>query len=725
MNKYCDKCGTELSDDDFLCHSCGAILGDTVRKSAEKKSGSSNSNRRIPLLFGIVMGIVLLAAVVLAVILLGKAFPDNQNQSSLSSDLSTTQTTAPLVSYNVQIKLDERITLKGATILVYHGDQIVYTCQSGQFGKATIILPEEEGYYIRLADLPVQLQIVYGEIDFPFSDGQRDLVLTLEEQPVPYTVKVVDEVGKPLAGTRITFNSMYEDAQTLVSDENGCCVFYSMYMEEGNYATVDYAPTGYYSQSRLIGFDAGSLNTQLVLRKYEDMEILDSQCLYTVQILDEYDAPVSNLAVSACYDPQNGSEYRITSFGQTNLDGYFTFVGDKNTQYFIMIPTHPDYSQTPFSYEEGSRHQQIHLEMHKTEFTYTVQFVNQFGEGVPRVMIKVSAYPDNGQIHYYTGDDDGVITFQSTEADPSKLILHVVSVPIEYGFDGIELNGYFFPRYGRSTVIELTHQTLIRVVDENGTPIPGAVVQAIAGEAIPIISKFTDEKGQAALHLSADIPYQVRVSSLPKEYKHLTYSPVFVDRMVNEITIRPFEDIVPYTINFHDQETGKPIAGVQIAVSYYFTGKEAQYYTSDENGVITFESADINSSVYLRIASLPDDYTTVDSESMKYILTKNIRTINIRMKYDGKVAYKVFLRDEKGNPVAETSMTIWVGKTSYDVKTDDKGFCTFRLSPDVMFDLSSVNLNNPPYPYRAYEIYAITIKKDNTIVIQIGPIRLD
>ncbi len=721
MDKKCVRCGKLISADDFLCPRCGAIFGDTAPKRLEKKSVSANSNRPIPLLLGVVMGIILLAAVALAVILFGREVPDNSDPSALSSNPPSTQTTVPLVAYHVQLMMDDRRTISDATIHVYSQDQEVYTCQTGSYGKATIILPESDDYYFQLSNLPVQLQIAYDGIRFSFENGQRDLVLVLEESQVPYSVTVVNEAGEPLAGTRITFNSMYEDAQTLVSDENGSCVFYAKYTEEGNYATVEYATTGYYAQSRMISFDVGSLNTQLVLRKYENMEILDSQCLYTLQILDEYDGPVSDLAVYACYEPQNGTEYRIISFGLTNLEGFFTFVGDKNTQYYIMIPTHPDYSQTPFPYEGGSQHQQIHLEMHKTEFTYTVQLVNQFGEGVPQVMISVSAYPDNGEIVYFTAGDDGVITFQSTEADPSKLILHVVSTPIEYDFDSIKWNGYFFPQYGRSQTIELTHQTLIRVVDENGNPISGAVVQAIAGEAIPIISKFTDENGQAALHLSAGIPYQVRVSSLPKEYKHLTYSPVFVDQMVKEITIHPFEDITPYTINFYDQETGKPIAGVQIAVSYYSTGREAQYYTSDENGVITFESADINSSVYLWIASLPDYYTTVDSESMKYCLTKNIRTINIRMIYDGKIAYKVFLEDEKGNSVAQASMSIWLGGTSYEVKTDDNGFCSFRLSSDKVLDIDFVTLKNPPYLYRDYEVYSIEIKEDNRIVIRICP----
>lgn len=541
MEKKCQRCKKTVSGDDFICPYCGAILGDDMVipvTDSEKKRGIKRPIRQS---LRWVCGAVLLALAVLAAGFLWKGFQNVLLPSAAPSAPETTQTTAPLVTYNIQIKLDDRNTLKGATIQVYSGDQVVYVCQSGQYGKATIILPASDDYYIRLSDLPTQLQMIYGEISFPFSQGQRDMVVVLEEEPVPYTVTVVNEAGEPLPGALLSFNS-YDDGQSVLSDENGRCVFYSMYTEEGNYASIEYTPTGYYSLSKQIKFIGGSVNAEVVLHKYEDMELLDSQCIYTVQVVDEYDAPVSDLDVYVCFGGSvghGGPEYAIKTNGLTNLDGFFTFVGDRATQYSIMIPKHPDYSDKEFLFEEGSTHQKIRLEMHKTEFTYTVRFVNQYDEPIPGVEIAVSNRADFEQLMRYTSDENGIISFRSKEPEPSFVIFWLTSVPDGYDLDTQMRNMYYFSPYSRTISVELTHQTTITVVDDEGVPIPGAVINVDYHSIVYSLSGETNENGQCFFFLPTNEYFKVEIVSLPDGYEYLVFAPSWIEGFEREVIIKP------------------------------------------------------------------------------------------------------------------------------------------------------------------------------------------
>lgn len=523
MARKCEQCKSKISDLDFLCPHCGAILGEGTKKTSaprrEKKKFVIPSG-----IFAWIGSICMVAALFFGVWML------LDRTSGFESD-GMTQTTAPLAVYELQIKNSTNRSMEGVMIDVYRGDELVYSCLSGDYGKASFVLPELDGYYVKLSNLSVPYCYIYQETQFFFPEGQRQLQLVLRQEKVPYTITVVNDAGEPVPGVAFSSDG--------ITDEQGKYTFYALYDQEVVSTRIWYVPTGYLSTSQIVRFPGDSFEMEVVLQRLENVELADDQQIYTLKTIDEYGDPLVGQEINIIENaPGLSNTYRFT----TNTDGLVTFIGARKTQYIAHIPGNPDYYGVYFPYEEGSIHQTIQLEVHKTEYTYTINFEDQFGEGVPGVRVIVS---DNSVVQEYTSDSDGVITFVSSEYEPAGVAFQIVSVPENYRLAHEEILGTYSFYGGRSKTIELLNlgevEYNVTVLDEYGDPIAGAELKIWVDQSTTFIYVKTDENGQCKVML----PYGYNAISevfLPEGYKHLTFAYVHLSDAQREITMKPYHD---------------------------------------------------------------------------------------------------------------------------------------------------------------------------------------
>lgn len=575
MQRKCHKCNRKQANDAFICPYCGAILGETIKTTVSWKATPSLKPLRRKFLLS--------AAVLLLVVLLllggywigGQLWGDPGSTTTLPNAESL-PTTAPMVEYHMQIR-SRRKNLEGVEICLWHGDELLYTCQSGSYGKATLLLPQREGYYITLSALPEKYYNTFDDVRFFFPEGSRELLVALEDTVLSYTVKVVNEAGEPMPGAKLRFHSPHQEDVMQISDENGVCTFTSKYAEGNIYASVEYLPTGY-DGIRKVSFSEGKRSVELVLQKYEDRLLMDDQAIYTVQIVDEYGQPVPDLEIYIV-EP-NGIEYLIRAIGVTNLDGYFAFTADKDAPLAVDLAKNLDYSGSFFQFEEGKTHLQIELELHKTEFTYSIQFVNQVEDPVSGVQIVVTT-ADFAWPEIYTSDESGIITFVCGEADPLKLRFYVTGTPEGYVLDPLPGMGYTFSKNSRSTTVTLMQLTVLTLVDAQGQPIAGAELFLQSGFGLGHDMRgTTDENGQCSFLLPENDIYLVSVEAVPDGYPLMFFLSESIDVGIFEMTIAPHSIFHIYHLYLKDPE-GRPVGNAQVDL-YLQNGACHSVLTNDQ-----------------------------------------------------------------------------------------------------------------------------------------------
>jgi hypothetical protein len=180
------------------------------------------------------------------------------------------------------------------------------------------------------------------------------------------------------------------------------------------------------------------------------------------------------------------------------------------------------------------------VEIHKSEFTYTIQFVNQIGAPVPGVTVQVYKADVSWQA-VYTSDDNGVITFVSEEAEPRNLLFHVTDAPEDYPTDPRNRITYYFVN-SRTRVVTVLHQTVITLLDDQGKPIVGAQLHLQSDtDSVKDQEGVTDENGQCVFVLPENSAFSVSVVSVPDGYGHLFFPSVLIDNSQFDIIMEPFE----------------------------------------------------------------------------------------------------------------------------------------------------------------------------------------
>lgn len=733
MDVKCARCKKVITSDDFICPHCGLILGDPVSYATavnQKRVGEQKRRFSWRWMLSALLVLVLAAAVGIGAYFVRRQQAGMTGTTSPSTTVpAPTQTTAPLTVYTVQVRTEKKSELDGTCIHIYSGDQELYSSQVGSEGTATFVLPESDGYTVKLTQLPIQYQVNYEDVFFSFEDGQQDLLVYLEDKPVPLTIKFVNSSGEPIPGVGLIFYSSGEEEQQQVSDASGCCTFLTKY-GDGNQMThsayITFVPNGYYVRTPNFGFHKDRLEFEIELLTYAEVGI-DPNDVYTVRVVDEYGEPASNISLSVSgIDADSDAPTGVYFSGVTNMEGCFCFVSGGKLQWKVKILDNVDYYGTVFSFEEGSHELLLELDLHRDpgeKFTYTISFMDFSDQPIPGVGIAVPSTLDGGEVEYYTSDENGVITFQSTESNPSMIQFYINAVPDGYYTNRPDQALYSFGRYERSTFIRLHYDGMVNytifVYDDAGLPVPNAELYLPENDSYFI----TDEQGQVSFRMSPDWDNEIMLSYLTPNYKDYIVDTIeYGEKYCVYITIALPSEKYTYEVQFKDQETGIAVPGVQIAVKDDYFSNDAQFYTADENGLITFESYRSDPmTVYFYVTSCPDDYINVLGEYNQYSFRSDTRELTVSMRYDGKLAYKVYLKDHEGMPVPYTRFSFKLDGGYYDVSTDDQGFGTFRIYPYENYRMEKVSLYNYPDKYENYVVAKVEYGEDRCIYITIEP----
>lgn len=609
MAERCPKCKQKLQPNDFLCPNCGHILGQPVIAApvpAKEQTVVLKKKRKFH--WAILFGVLLLTLLAVVIFLMGGSEPA---PTTAPTEPSTTTQPAPLVPYEVQVKNAANRPMEAVQIHMYKGQELLFTFEADKQGKATFVLPQCDEYYVMLSNLPIPYNLTHEDMTFPFETGQQTLVLKLEKLDVSYTVRVVDEAGQPIEGVRMEFGN-----GDPITDAQGICTLIGQYVHTGMNCRILYAPTGYYVEPGLHYFQEGTALLEVVLQRIEDVQLQEDQQIYTLSLVDEYGDPVVGQRVGVTLQSSvNMLDYVVW----TNADGVATFIAPKDRQVSVTILEQVDYYGKLYPYEPGSTHLQLQIEIRMTSFTYTLQFLDQAKAPIAGVVVCAGKI-DSSEYAYYITDENGCISFESTEADPEKVGYMIMGVPEGYWFDESFNMMYSFSAYSRSEVVAflVLRPTVITLVDDQGQPVVGAelLLQSIFGTADDKRG-FTDENGQCVFFLPGNMGWIAMVDELPEAYAHLFFGSEYMDGRSYDITIRPYGNWQTYHVYVRDDE-GRPVANAEAAL-YLQTGL-AYGIVTDAEGYARFDTwtedpAQIES---VKITKLPDEYEGYDFYTVTY-----------------------------------------------------------------------------------------------------------
>ncbi len=381
-----------------------------------------------------------------------------------------------------------------------------YTNQDGCYTFGSL---DEAGYTRHV--VRIQNNPDYLEVEFPFEPESRELVIQLDLHPDPdaeytYTVRFVDQNGAPVPGVTIAVSHAYTSSTIpYTSDENGQIVFHTKESDPTLISfTVESCPQGYTEYVSTNGSHTFKKNSrQLNLSLH-----YDGLVNYTLILRDDTGKPVANNQLtlidkwvtigSLMTDEQGMARYRH----EPEWDLYIKFEAlEKQYEQYLI-----DYI------EFGDDHCiYITIAPPKSEYAYTVTFQDQVTcAPVSGVQICVDNF--HGGFDYYTSDEKGMITFTSTEADPSMVYFRVTDTPDHYTTDYETYFLYNFQSYERSCVVYMEYDKKVvyevYVIDQEGAPVGPTCLIVWMDETLSILVEVNRE-GYATIRHPDDPSYRI------------------------------------------------------------------------------------------------------------------------------------------------------------------------------------------------------------------------
>ena len=128
-------------------------------------------------------------------------------------------------------------------------------------------------------------------------------------------------------------------------------------------------------------------------------------------------------------------------------------------------------------------------------------------------------------------------------------------------------------------------------------------------------------------------------------------------------------------------DNDNPLSGVQITVDL----DGAKEYTTDENGQVKIAVGSLVPKTYtVKISFAGNENYTASEATAKVAVKKATPTVTAKAKTftfeDKTKKYTVTLKDNKGNALKNTKVTLKVNGKSYTATTNSKGVATFKLS---------------------------------------------
>lgn len=460
MGKYCGKCSAELSDDDFLCPHCGAIWGDRIYhapqvetvceeevvleqpKAEEPTEETQPQKKQHRWLLPVAAAVLILGFVLLW---LGSdrnpGAGENSTPSASSEHMTLGQipqtspsvpaTNAPTtVPYTIQITTETEYWLEGITVHFCRNGKELWAQQVDSEGKVTFYATKGDGYSIRLSNLRPSLAYHYGDTEFLFPKDTTKLFCNLENKPIDYTVQVVNSADEPVRDVLVLFSSRNgQFVKEVLTDSEGYCVIRSDY-DPVAYCQILSLPNEYALLEYGSKFEYDSFDTKIVLNTYGECGISAEQ-VYTVKLHDEYGEPLKDMVVqvSGFLLEDDSLEYNQTF--RTNQQGCITFAGSDAFYYRVKILNERNYSGKSFHFVEGSR--ELVVELNK--YTYTVQFVDQYGNPIQGVEMC-----RKGDSVFYSSDQEGKVSFELRNAGQERVCIVILHIPEDYMYFGDDHN---------------------------------------------------------------------------------------------------------------------------------------------------------------------------------------------------------------------------------------------------------------------------------------------
>ena len=168
--------------------------------------------------------------------------------------------------------------------------------------------------------------------------------------------------------------------------------------------------------------------------------------------------------------------------------------------------------------------------------TYTVTVVDQDGNPVKGAIVYF--YPKGGVEMFYPTNDNGATEGYKTDKEMS---ISVMTIPAGYEYDKLAQKQKVDAKDGKVTITvtkkapEGTNYT-IRVVDQNGNPVAGAMVQMCESEDKCLTPITTNANGEA-VYTEPEREYKAAIASLPEGYENTTTGYTYFEDYVVTIVV--------------------------------------------------------------------------------------------------------------------------------------------------------------------------------------------
>lgn len=423
--------------------------------------------------------------------------------------------------------------------------------------------------------------------------------------------------------------------------------------------------------------------------------------------------------------------------GEVDADGKITFIAPKGEGYSIRLSglfpaLDYHYGNIDIPFPEGTNILRYHLA--NKDIHYAVRVVNTAGEPVPDVKVEFNAH--NGKfIKDGLTDSDGEAFFKSSY-DP-LCYATMLSVPDEY----ILVDTRYSYEFGSfvTEIVLMTYEEChvgpenlftIRVRDEYGQPVKDlfVIIYGQIGDDVTTwesIGCFTNQQGNITFTGTMDYSFQVRIPYNP-DYADIRFP---FEEGSHELDIQlllhtPLPEYT-YTIQFQDQN-GQPIADVKVAVP---TDEKLLYFTSDQDGIITFQSQHRDpSEIYFVIASAPAGYGYTNGDEMEeYSFPANSRNMVMTL-LSSVLEYSIFLHWDppggRSTKIIDAEFDIIIHGKRYLCRINELGHCKVELPRVVSNEQFSFDFSKLPEKYQPYIFYYSTVLVDGDtriISFHIGP----
>ena len=173
--------------------------------------------------------------------------------------------------------------------------------------------------------------------------------------------------------------------------------------------------------------------------------------------------------------------------------------------------------------------------------TYTVTVVDQ--DGNPVKGAAVYFYPKGGVELLYPTNENGATEGYKTDKEMS---ISVIRVPAGYEYDKLNEKQKVDAKDGKVTITvtkkaaEGTNYT-IRVVDQNGNPVKGAMVQMCESAEVCLTPILTDANGEA-VYTQPEKEYKAAITNLPDGYESTTTGYTYFEDYVATIVVNKTAD---------------------------------------------------------------------------------------------------------------------------------------------------------------------------------------